>query len=160
VSLQVAILKVLASYPDGKATLAAMKDDLAILAGAGLAWSERLRRLAARVPDLDIFGQALVLRDDAGWQLTAAGREVLRSVEAPPLDAQTPAVPEPIMVVSPPAVTERPRPAGGVRGHSRRRRRAVVLFERSHGGLPRPSKGDEPSADFASFYLGHEPSSR
>jgi hypothetical protein len=36
VSLQVAILKVLASYPDGKATLAAMKSDLAILAGAGV----------------------------------------------------------------------------------------------------------------------------
>lgn len=125
-SLQVAILKVLASYPEGKATLAAMKGDLAILAGAGLAWSERLRRLAARVPDLVIFSQALVLRDDAGWKLTAAGREVLRSIEAPPLDAQAPA-PEPTLVVVPPVVTGRPRPAGHVRGRSRRRRRADAL---------------------------------
>ena len=125
-SLQVAILKVLASYPEGKATLAAIKDDLVILAGAGLAWSERLRRLAERVPDLDIFSQALVVRDDAGWELTAAGREVLRSIETLPLDPQAPA-PEPTLVVVPPVVTERPRPAGDIRGRSRRRRRALAL---------------------------------
>jgi hypothetical protein len=126
VSLQVAILKVLACYPEGKATLAAMKDDLAILAGAGLAWSERLRRLAERVPDLDIFSQALVVRDDAGWELTAAGREVLRSIETLPLDPQAPA-PEPTLVVVPPVVTERSRPAGDVRGRRRRRRRPVAV---------------------------------
>jgi hypothetical protein len=124
--LQVAILKVLASYPEGKATLAAMKDDLAILAGAGLAWSERLRRLAERVPDLDIFSQALVVRDDAGWELTAAGREVLRSIETLPLDPQAPA-PEPTLVVVRPVVTERSWPAGDVGGHRRRRRRTVAV---------------------------------
>jgi hypothetical protein len=62
VSLQVAILKVLASYPDGRALFGAMKSVLAILAGAGPSWSERLKRLAGRCPNLDIFGQALVIR--------------------------------------------------------------------------------------------------
>ena len=73
VSLQVAILKVLASYPDGRATVAEMTADLAILAGAGPEWSERLRRLADRAPGLDIFTQGFVVRDTAGWQLTEAG---------------------------------------------------------------------------------------
>jgi hypothetical protein len=125
VSLQVAILKVLASYPDGKATLAAMKNDLAILAGSGLAWSQRLTRLAARVPDLDIFSQALVRRDDAGWELTAAGREVLRSIEEPLPDTQAPA-PGPILMAVPLVVIERPRPAGA-RGRNQRRGRGVGL---------------------------------
>ena len=58
-SLQIAILKVLASYPRGRATVSAIKADLAILAGAGSDWSARLKRLAARLPDLDIFSQGL-----------------------------------------------------------------------------------------------------
>lgn len=81
-SLQVAIMKVLASYPDGRASVAAMKSDLAILAGAGPAWCMRLKRLAARAPDLDIFCQGLVFRDASGWQLTAAGRDALHEMEA------------------------------------------------------------------------------
>ena len=82
-SLQVAILKVLASYPDGRASLEAMKSDLAILAGAGPEWGQRLKRLAANAPGLEIFSQGLVLRNGAGWTLTAAGRALLRSIEAP-----------------------------------------------------------------------------
>lgn len=83
VSLQVAILKVLASYPDGSATVTAMNADLAILAGAGSAWTNRLKRLAAATPDLDIFGQGLVIRDAHGWHLTPSGRERLRVMEMP-----------------------------------------------------------------------------
>ena len=82
-SLQVAILKVLASYPDGRATVAAMNADLAILAGAGSSWTNRLKRLAAAAPDLDIFRHSLVVRDAQGWHLTAAGRERLRVMESP-----------------------------------------------------------------------------
>jgi hypothetical protein len=97
VSLQVAIMKVLASYPDGRASVAAMKSDLAILAGAGPAWSMRLKRLAARAPDLDIFSQGLVFRDASGWQLTTAGRDALRVMEAKEraVGEPTPAAPVP-----------------------------------------------------------------
>jgi hypothetical protein len=81
VSLQVAVMKVLASYPSGRATLAEMKADLAILAGAGPEWNARLKRLSARMPDLDIFSHGFVLRDAAGWTLTSAGRHALLSME-------------------------------------------------------------------------------
>ena len=83
VSLQVAIMKVLASYPEGHATVDCLKADLAILSGTGLSWTTRLKRLASRFPNLDIFGQALVIRDATGWQLTAAGRERLIEMEMP-----------------------------------------------------------------------------
>ena len=82
-SLQVAIMKVLASYPEGHATVASLKTDLAILSGAGLCWTTRLKRLAVKFPNLDIFGQSLVVRDGAGWHLTAAGRELLSRMEMP-----------------------------------------------------------------------------
>ena len=42
-----------------------------------------MKRLAARAPDLDIFSQSFVLRDDAGWEITDAGRAFLASVEMP-----------------------------------------------------------------------------
>jgi len=83
VALQVAILKVLSSHPDGRATLAALNADLAILASSGAEWTQRLKRLSALVPDLDIFGQGLVQRDESGWQLTRAGSELLRRIETP-----------------------------------------------------------------------------
>jgi hypothetical protein len=125
-------LKVLASYPDGKATLAAMKADLAILAGAGPAWSERLKRLAARMPDLDIFSQGLVLRDDAGWQLTSAGRELLRSTEtsseASPLGRQAPAPVDEEALSAAPVIIDRPRPRAEKRDRRRGRRRAAKLM--------------------------------
>lgn len=82
-SLQVAILKVLASYPGGRATISALKADLAVLAGVGSDWNARLKRLAARVPDLDIFSQGLVLRTAVGWEITAAGLDALRIMELP-----------------------------------------------------------------------------
>jgi hypothetical protein len=126
VSLQVAILKVLASYPDGKASLAALKGDLAILAGAGIAWSERLKRLGAQVPDLDIFGQDLVLRDDTGWQLPAAGRELLSSIEVP-LTATGATVPTATLGVVPPVAVERPRPPKRTRGRRWGQRHAAAL---------------------------------
>jgi hypothetical protein len=83
VSLQVAIMKVLASYPGGHAKVAGLNVDLAVLSGAGPSWTRRLKRLAMKAPDLDIFGQAFVVRDSAGWYLTAAGRERLNELELP-----------------------------------------------------------------------------
>ena len=43
--------------------------------------TDRTKRLAARAPGLDIFSQALVLRDADGWQITNAGRTLLASIE-------------------------------------------------------------------------------
>ena len=89
--LQIAILKVLASYPDGRATIAAMNSDLAILGGAGVAWSQRLKALAARAPSLDIFSEGFVIRDSDGWQLTPEGRKALHRIEHPvPLKSTVP----------------------------------------------------------------------
>jgi hypothetical protein len=50
---------------------------------SGPDWTDRTKRLAARAPDLEIFSQSFVLRDDAGWQITDAGRAFLASVESP-----------------------------------------------------------------------------
>jgi hypothetical protein len=82
VSIQIAILKVLASHASGRASLASLNRDMAILSASGAEWSGRIRRLASRVRSIDIFGAAYVLRDDAGWEITAAGRKFLQSLEA------------------------------------------------------------------------------
>lgn len=81
INLQVTILKLLVSYPNGVASLDALKRDMAILAKSGEDWSERTRRLAARVPDLNIFAMRLVERDAFGWHLTEKGRAVLEYME-------------------------------------------------------------------------------
>ncbi|MGH6713360.1 MAG: aminoacyl-tRNA deacylase [Bradyrhizobium sp.] len=81
-SIQVAILKVLASHGSGRATLASLKRDIVILSTSGPDWDARIKRLARRVPAIDIFGAGYVLRDDEGWQITAAGREFLNMLEA------------------------------------------------------------------------------
>jgi hypothetical protein len=83
VSFQITVLKVLAGHPDGRASLADLKRAVAILISSGSDWTDRTRRMAARAPGLDIFSQLLVLRDDAGWQITDGGRAFLASVEAP-----------------------------------------------------------------------------
>lgn len=86
VSLQIAILKVLSSHPDGRASVAAIKSDLAVLTASGKDWNERVKRLADRAPNLDIFGQGFVERDSSGWSIAEAGRDFLRSIERPLLD--------------------------------------------------------------------------
>ncbi|MHB0791231.1 hypothetical protein [Bradyrhizobium sp. 5.13L] len=80
-NFQVTVLKVLVSYPDGFAVMADLKRDMAILATSGRDWSDRTKRLAARVPDLDIFSQKLVARLNGGWRITRKGRAVLEFME-------------------------------------------------------------------------------
>src|SRR5258707_6795398 len=80
-SFQVTVLKVLAGHPDGRASLADLKHAVAILISSGTDWTDRTKRLAAHAPGLDIFSQALVLRDIDGWQITDAGRTLLASIE-------------------------------------------------------------------------------
>jgi hypothetical protein len=82
VSIQVAILKVLSSHGSGRAPLASLNRDIAILTASGAEWRARIRRLAARVPSIDIFGQGYVVREHDGWQITPAGRDFLDNLEA------------------------------------------------------------------------------
>jgi len=128
--LQIAILKVLASYPDGHATVAAMNSDLAILSGAGAAWSQRLKMLKARAPSLDIFSEGFVIRDSDGWQLTPAGRKALHRIEhpappkttAPKLELVRPSVPPP---------SDGAKPLLHIIGRNDHRRRRRIAVERS-----------------------------
>jgi hypothetical protein len=92
VALQIAIMKVLSSYPGGRASLAALKADLALLASSGPEWTQRLKRLAASAPDLDIFSQAFVVRDGDGWELTKAGYAALQTLEVPNATPPQPAL--------------------------------------------------------------------
>ncbi|WP_409241665.1 hypothetical protein [Bradyrhizobium sp. CB1015] len=75
-NLQVTVLKILVSYPDGFAVMADLKRDMAILVTGGRDWAERTRRLAARAPSLDIFSQGLVEHLN-GRRITEKGRAVL-----------------------------------------------------------------------------------
>ncbi|MBR0950374.1 hypothetical protein [Bradyrhizobium canariense] len=88
-NFQVTVLKILVSYPDGFAVMSDLKRDMAILATSGRDWAERTMRLAARVPDLDIFSQALVERVNGGWRITEKGRTVLDFMEARSSGPQT-----------------------------------------------------------------------
>lgn len=87
----------MASHGGGRATLSSLKADIAVLTASGAEWSARIRRLAARVPSVDIFGNGYVLRGTEGWEITAAGRDFLALLEAvtqdnlPLLDAPDPA---------------------------------------------------------------------
>ncbi|QDW40625.1 hypothetical protein FFI89_027950 [Bradyrhizobium sp. KBS0727] len=80
-SIQITTLKVLAGHPEGRATHADVTRSAAILMSSGVDWSDRMKRLAARAPDLSIFSSGYVIRDDSGWQITDAGRAFLTSIE-------------------------------------------------------------------------------
>lgn len=82
-SFQITILKVLAGHPGGRASLADLKRAVAVLISSGPDWTDRTKRLAMRAPGLDIFSQSFVLRDEAGWHITDAGRTFLASLETP-----------------------------------------------------------------------------
>lgn len=122
-NFQVTVLKILVSYPDGFATMADLKRDMAILATSGRDWSDRTKRLAARVPELDIFSHGLVERLNGGWRITEKGRAVLELMEAKPAEMRTesfaPAVEPPASgpAASPPLAARRS-------GRSQRRRAA------------------------------------
>jgi hypothetical protein len=129
VNFQVTVLKILVSYQDGFAVMADLKRDMAILATSGRDWAARTNRLAARVPDLDIFSQGLVERLNGGWRITKKGRAVLEIMEARP--AAVPATePPPIRATdaSTPAATPAASPvATGRRKRDRKRRRRDLV---------------------------------
>ncbi|MGY3595854.1 hypothetical protein ACVIGB_003903 [Bradyrhizobium sp. USDA 4341] len=127
-NFQVTVLKVLVSYPDGFAAMADLKRDMAILTTSGRDWTERTKRLAARVPGLDIFSQGLVERLNGGWRITEKGRAVLEVMETRPAPAEAmdsiQAVVQPAPD-GPPSPTPSMAPARRKRERKRRRRDAV-----------------------------------
>ena len=129
VNFQVTVLKILVSYPDGFAVMDDLKRDMALLATSGRDWADRTRRLAARVPDLDIFSQGLVARERGGWKITVEGRAVLESMEArPPIDEQIEvAAVEPSGGAIPPL----PQPAERAKRRRERRERRREAAERA-----------------------------
>ncbi|MBR0827208.1 hypothetical protein JQ596_16885 [Bradyrhizobium manausense] len=124
-NFQVTVLKILVAYPDGFALMADLKRDMAILATSGRDWADRTKRLAARVPDFDIFAQGLIERKNGGWKITAKGHAVLEFMEARPLvDRAIETVPaEKVDAPVPPLPQLAEWPGGGlVKGRVRRRR--------------------------------------
>jgi len=121
VSIQVAILKVLASHDSGRATTASLKRDIAILATSGPEWNARMRRLAGRVEAIDILASGDVLCDGDGWQITAAGRDFLHALEAVTQDNRLAETGQPESNDA--ENTERPRAAPIVVGHRFKTRR-------------------------------------
>ncbi|WP_256565905.1 MULTISPECIES: hypothetical protein [unclassified Bradyrhizobium] len=99
-----------------------LKRDMAILATSGSDWTDRTKRLGARVSGLDIFSQVLVERVSGGWRITDKGRAVLGLMEQPsvdPLPAEDDLSPELTAVERAiPQVRER-------RGHQLARRRRL-----------------------------------
>ena len=132
-NFQVTILKVLASYSDGFASLADIKRDVAILATSGREWSDRTTRLAARAPGLEIFAENLVERREGGWRITDAGRSALELMEKP-------AAPEvPLAQVVPPE----PSPAIPHLGKPCRYRTGSA----PHGATAASPEGEQTTAD-------------
>jgi hypothetical protein len=97
---------------------------MAILATSGRDWTERTRRLAGRVPGLDIFSQGLIDRTNGGWRITDKGRAVLDLMEARPDQVPIAAQPPPLEPELAPAVSRHiPADRGRGRLAARRRRR-------------------------------------
>jgi hypothetical protein len=99
VSFQITVLKVLAGHPEGHASLADLKHYVAVLTCSGADWSQRMKRLASRAPELDIFSRGYVLRELSGWQITAKGRDFLISIETPLAELAHTAVALPALTV-------------------------------------------------------------
>lgn len=111
VSFQIGVLKVLSGHPDGRASVDAIKRDLATLASRE--WSIQLRELAALAPDIDIFSSGLVVRTSDSWQITDAGRAFMYRLQSKKLHgaivniiasaaSPTPEPPRPVITVNKP----------------------------------------------------------
>jgi len=81
VSFQLSILKILSGQQGGRASVEIVKQHLALYYSSGPEWAARMTRIASRAPDLDIYGQKLIERDDGCWTITARGRELLEKLE-------------------------------------------------------------------------------
>jgi len=80
-SIQLGILHILASHPDGMASIASINADVCVLSGPD--WSRKLRELARRSGPINLFADGLVTREAGGWRITAAGRDLIASLDTP-----------------------------------------------------------------------------
>ena len=85
-SFQITILKVLAGHPEGRASVPDLTRYVAVFTSSGADWSQRMKRLAARAPGLDIFSSGYVVREESGWLITDLGRRFLASIEKPAIE--------------------------------------------------------------------------
>ena len=134
-SFQLSILKILAGQPDGRASLDVVKQHLALFYTSGSEWTGRMKRLAERAPDLNIFGQNLIAREPGEWRITDAGWALLLALEQPPAAAsEEPTLDE---LIEHPPVGEfplpPPPPQRRLEDHKRRRgiRRWIAQTRRS-----------------------------
>ncbi len=68
---------------EGPASVSEITRYVSVLISSGSDWGDRIRCLAARAPELEIFAEGFVLRDDSGWCITDPGRRFLAALEAP-----------------------------------------------------------------------------
>jgi len=80
VNFKLAILNVLAKCSERRATLGEVRREVGIIIASG-DQTEQLKRFTA-LGDIDIFQSGLVLRDDAGLQITDEGLLLLHSLES------------------------------------------------------------------------------
>lgn len=107
-SVNIALLKILSSYPDGRASVASLKADFAILSTPE--WLARMRVLRARAGPINIFSDKFVTRDAYGWTITQAGREFLDRLERSEENRRTEAPTRPeLRVVSSKSAAPPPR---------------------------------------------------
>ena len=77
--IKLAILTVLASRPDGRATLDELRDEVETLT----ANQDQPGDPSSSLDDIDIFQSGLVIPEDGGLQITNAGRSALKALESP-----------------------------------------------------------------------------
>ena len=77
--LKLAILTVLTTRPDGRATLDELKSEIEALA----AKEDQPGDLSSGLDDIDIFQSGLVIREDGGLRITDAGRSALKALKGP-----------------------------------------------------------------------------
>ena len=76
---KLAILTVLATRPDGRATLDDLKGEVEALT----ANEDQLGDISSDLDDIDIFQSGLVIPDDGGLRITDTGRSALKALEDP-----------------------------------------------------------------------------
>src|SRR6266436_8503339 len=100
VNFKLAILTVLANWPDRRATIDEIRHEVGIIFANG-DQTDLLKRLSA-LGDIDIFQTGLVSRNEEGFQITEAGLSLLQSLEgssAPFLDAPTAPASQPFRLI-------------------------------------------------------------
>jgi len=88
-----------------------------------------MKRLASLAPELDIFGSSFAVRDQAGWQITEAGRQFLVLLEAAPVPL--PSANQPIPLVAVISTLPPPLRLIGIKKRRPRRSRGRDLNRRS-----------------------------